>query len=278
MDLFTAIIYGLIQGLSEFLPISSSGHLALLPYLMAFKDPGVVFDLCMHVGTALAVLLYFRVRIMQLCRQLIPAVTDWQSDHPDRHFLRNYVFATGVSVICILLLKPLADGARTPWMIAFNQAFFGVFLWVADVWQRKKFDQSKMGRDYFARAARWLDAGLIGASQSLAIFPGVSRSGITLTTAFMRGIDRKDAGAFSFLLSLPIIFAGVAVEIPEIMHALKVGGQDPLILLTGVVVSFVVGLVTIHFFMRLIAKIHLGWFTGYRLLLALVLCGLLLRS
>lgn len=277
MDFFIVLLYGVIQGLSEFLPVSSSGHLALLPFLMSFKDPGVLFDLCMHLGTALAVSLYFKDRILSLLKEL-PWLLRFKMNSPSENliFLRNFVFTTGCSVVAILILKPLADHARSPWVIVFSQSIFGILLWVADAKQRN-LESKERKVNFFSTAPRYVDSAVIGIAQAFAIFPGVSRSGITLTAAFLRGIDRKDAGAFSFLLSLPIIFAGVLVEIPEILSSIQSGTHNLVHLLAGVTISFVVGLATIHFFMKLIAKIHLGWFAGYRLILAIFLVFLLLK-
>lgn len=276
MDLFTALIYGIIQGVSEFLPISSSGHLALLPFFMELKDPGVVFDLCMHIGTALAVVIYFRAQITKLLFQLLPALTHFKSQIPEHHFIRNFVLSTVVSVLFIFCFKSFAEDARSPWLIAFNQVFFGILLWVADFLQRKN-SSAERGLGYFSRAWQFKDSVLIGFAQALAIFPGVSRSGITMSAAFMRGIDRKEAGAFSFLLSLPVIFGGVIFEIPEIKHSLELGQQSWFILFSGVMTSFLIGFLTIHYFMKLIARINLGWFTAYRLVLATVLVVMLWR-
>lgn len=274
MDLLTALIYGLIQGVSEFLPVSSSGHLALLPYFMTIKDPGVAFDLCMHLGTALAVIVYFRERIKIMFGNLLPALRNPKSTVPQLVFLRHFVLATVASVVVILILKPFAEHARGPWLIAFNQAFFGTLLWGADYWQRR---YEKKNDNYFETPALWYAAVAIGVAQALAIFPGVSRSGITLTAAYFLGAGRTQAGAFSFLLSLPIILAGVLVEIPHLSSAVSGGQIDGMALLVGMLVSFVVGYATIHFFMKLIARIHLGWFTSYRLALAILLVVLLSR-
>lgn len=274
MDIVTALIYGIIQGFSEFLPVSSSGHLALLPFFMELKDPGVVFDLCMHIGTALAVVIYFRVQIAKLLFELKPALTQFDSQLAEHHFIRNFVLATFISVLFIFCFRPFTEYGRNPWFIAFNQAFFGILLWVADFLQRKNASPER-GLGFFSRGWQIKDAALIGFAQALAIFPGVSRSGITMSAAFMRGIDRKEAGAFSFLLSLPVIFGGVIFEIPEIKHSLEMGQQSWAILFTGVVTSFVVGFITIHYFMKLIARIHLGWFTAYRVVLAAILVTML---
>lgn len=269
MNYFTALIYGLIQGLSEFLPVSSSGHLALMPYIFSFKDPGVVFDLSLHLGTAGAVVLYFRTKIFEMCTVLGPGLLNFKLQDEKRVFFRNFVVATLVSVLFILLLKPFSSVGRNPWVIMVNQALFGIILWRADYVQRKKNKSSN--EQFFSMKERWKEVIIIGAAQALAIFPGVSRSGITLTAAFMLGLDRVQASSFSFLLSLPIIIAGVLVEIPEIIDASKTGQFDIGILFVGVVTSFLIGLITIHFFLKLISNIQLVWFTGYRVLLALVL-------
>ena len=262
MNFFEAIVYGLIQGLSEFLPVSSSGHLALLPYVMNIKDPGVVFDLMMHLGTGVAVMTYFRSDIIRYVKMFSPALVNLKVGGPDRWFVRNFIFATFVSVLAIVLLMPLAKNARDPWFIVFNLSFFGALLWVADSVNGKKQNLLNSPMEF----AQWKIAGLIGLAQALAIFPGVSRSGITLTAALLLGLRRKDAGAFSFLLSLPIIFAGILKEIPDLMKTQD--SSSALILLTGVATSFVVGLLTIHFFMSLIGRIKLGYFAVYRWVIA----------
>jgi undecaprenyl-diphosphatase len=247
-----------------------------MPYLMNFKDPGVLFDLCLHIGTAAAVILYFRERIFDLCKVIGPGLIDLKLQDERRNFVRNFVFATGVSVFFILLLKPWSSLGRNPWIIMTNQAVFGLLLWYGDVVQRKKF-KSGADVDFFGTRPRWFESALIGAAQALAIFPGVSRSGITLTTAFLLGLERKQASSFSFLLSLPIIVAGVLVEIPHIIVAVKNGDFDYSVLIIGVVVSFAVGLLTIHFFLKLISRLNLVWFTGYRFALAGLLLYFLMR-
>jgi undecaprenyl-diphosphatase len=274
MDFFTALIYGAIQGISEFLPVSSSGHLALLPYLMTIDDPGVVFDLCMHLGTTLAVMVYFRERIWLMVRGLVPALRNVRSSDPELVFLRHFILATGMSVVVILALRPFAEHARSPWLIAFNQAFFGSVLWLADVWQRR---HDRKDLHFFQTPSHWKAVLFVGAAQALAIFPGVSRSGITLTAAYFLGVNRTQAGTFSFLLSLPIILAGVLVEVPHLAQAIGAGELDLGLLVVGMVTSFIVGYATIHYFMKLIAQVHLGWFTAYRFALAALLVFLLTR-
>ena len=270
MTILDALIYGLIQGLSEFLPVSSSGHLALLPHVIKIQDPGVVFDLMMHLGTGLAVLIYFKNDIFRYVKTFTPSLVNLKSGSADEWYVRNFIFSTFVSVLMIVLFMPLSKMARDPWIIIFNLSFFGAVLWLADVMNRRKSDQ--LMHSPMEEKLQWKMATLIGLAQSVAIFPGVSRSGITLTAALILGMKRKDAAAFSFLLSLPIIFAGILKEIPDVMK----GSQDTLIVLfAGIGTSFVVGWITIHFFMKLIGQIKLSYFTVYRWFLAGVMIWLL---
>jgi undecaprenyl-diphosphatase len=267
---FEAIIYGVIQGLSEFLPVSSSGHLALLPYVMNIKDPGVVFDLMMHFGTALAVIIYFRKDIFEYARTLSPSLVNLKVGGESRWFTRNFIFSTFISVFFIVLLLAPSKMARNPWVIVFNLSFFGLLLWVADIKNRRNAHlESPM-----ESRMQWKIAGLIGFAQAFAIFPGVSRSGITLTMALFLGMKRKEAGQFSFLLSLPIILAGILKEVPDLI---KEGNSDSFgVLLIGVITSFLVGWMTVYFFMKLIARIDLKYFAIYRWVIAALMAWSLL--
>jgi undecaprenyl-diphosphatase len=268
MTWFEAVVYGIIQGLSEFLPVSSSGHLALLPHVMKIQDPGVIFDLMMHFGTALAVMTYFRKDIFRYAKTLEPSLANFKVGTPQQWFVRNFITSTFTSVILIVLLIPLSKIARAPYVIVFNLISFGALLWLAD----HKNAKNPTKDSPMEKGMQWKMAILIGASQALAIFPGVSRSGITLTAALLLGMKRKEAGAYSFLMSLPIIVAGIFKEIPELV------GADPEkihILLIGIGTSFVVGFLTIHYFMKVIGSIKLMYFTFYRWIIAALMIWIL---
>lgn len=263
MTWFEAIIYGLIQGLSEFLPVSSSGHLALLPHVMSIPDPGVVFDLMMHLGTAMAVIIYFRKEIYAYARTLTPSLVNLRVGGETRWFTRNFIYSTFVSIFFIALFLIPSKYARNPWIIIFNLSFFGLLLWWADHRNRKYQGHLESPME---KGMQWKTAALIGMAQAFAIFPGVSRSGITLSMALFLGMKRKEAGEFSFLLSLPIILAGIFKEMPDLV---KNGNTDSFgVLVAGVLTSFFVGWLTVHFFMKLIGKIELKYFTFYRWLIA----------
>jgi len=265
MEGISSLIYGIIQGVTEFLPVSSSGHLALLPHFLGIHDPGVAFDLAMHVGTALAVAVYFNRQLLLIFAQVkdlslgllrekkLPTSSAWSI---------NMIFATFITVVFIFILKPLAeDFGRQPLSMVFTLSLFGIFMFFSDTF-KKDSDEKLM------EVFQWKKSFFIGLFQAFAIFPGVSRSGSTLTISRQLGLGREEATRFSFLLSLPIIFAGFIYKLPQIFK-----GNTPFDLysmIVGIVVSFLVGLLTIHFFLKFIKKIGLAYFSFYRILLAIV--------
>lgn len=260
MSFFDLLVYGALQGIAEFLPISSSAHLALLPYFLKIDDPGVIFDLMMHLGTALAIIVYFRQDLKLYLRNLKASLTNFQDQSTLVVFNRCIILGTFVTAVCILGFKPISESyGRNPQLIIFNLLFFGILMWLAD---RKKTNEIE-------KPLTLKSAFFIGIAQAVAIFPGVSRSGATLSCSRFLGLSRVEASRFSFLLSLPIIFLGALAKLPELFH-----GQHSFSLLDcagGITVSFVFGLFTIHYFLKLIKKIGLFPFTIYRIILALLL-------
>ncbi len=267
MDLISAAIYGVIQGITEFAPVSSSGHLALLPHFMHIEDPGVFFDLMMHLGTAFAVIIYFRWDILRYIQCLFPALFKWNEQHRDYFFIRNFCFSTFATVVMIFIIKDFAKTyGRTPSLIAINLAFFGLILFLTDRKENNDAREISPMEENFS----WRGSLIIGISQAFAIFPGVSRSGITMSAARLMGLSRKEASSFSFLLSLPIIFAGIIYKIPEYSQTVA-SGESLGVLLVGIFVSFIFGLLTIHYFIKLISKVSFMGFFVYRVLLAALL-------
>ena len=257
-EVLIAVIYGVIQGVTEFLPVSSSGHLALIPYFLGSKDPGVFFDLAMHIGTALAIIVAFRNKIQLLFEQTLTIRNNSTS-----HFARNFYFASLITVIFVFLIKGYAESfGRSPNLIAFNLVFFGAIMWACDYFGKKEINLFKK--------TDLMRAGLIGLSQSFAIFPGVSRSGITLSSSRLLGLSRENAASFSFLLSLPIIIGGFCYKLLGLIKEGALLEIDWVNVGVGVTVSFIIGLLTIKFFMSLLSKVGLGIYFWYRLLLAVI--------
>lgn len=261
MDVLSAIIYGFIQGLTEFLPVSSSGHLALLPRLLSIKDPGIVFDLSMHVGTACSIALYFKKQIKGYLIDLLRCLKQKSVDVEGRVAV-NMVVATMTTFFFALFFKPLTEQyGRSQFLIALNLLIFGAVMWAADHFGRTKEDKMK--------EMTMMELTGYGLFQALAIFPGVSRSGITLTYSRLIGMNRAEATTFSFLLALPLIMAGFILKMPALAdpHA----SFDIRTFVIGITVSFVVGILTIHYFLKMIKKVGLGFFALYRIVLGVIL-------
>lgn len=270
MNFITAFIYGLIQGLTEFLPVSSSGHLALLPHFMHIQDPGAIFDLWMHLGTALAVIVYFRKLLWGHFLVLVRARFFLKKEAVSAQelaLIKNLMLSTVASFALIMLLKKFAlSEGRGTGLIAFNMVVFGLLLWFSDKFATAKQKEAQLMNQRVSPK----EAVLIGLAQAVAIFPGVSRSGITLTASRFLGLSREHALSYSFLLGLPVIVGGIIFEVPEYMLSIGQAGQWPY-WLTGLIVSFAVGLTTIHFFLKWIGQVGVSFFVIYRLILGLLL-------
>lgn len=268
MSLIYLVLYGVIQGLTEFLPISSSAHLALIPKYLPVTDPGVVFDLFMHLGTTLAIIVYFHKDLQKLIVAIFTyllkrKVTKTQKHHQE--WMKNFFFSTLATLVLVFILKGVAlEYGRTKFAMGANLIFFGILMFAFDYFKANDFQENKMEKKLSLR-----ESILIGLAQALAIFPGVSRSGVTLTMARGLGLSRYEASKYSFLLSTPIIIIGVVKEVPTwIQKSNTVPLFDALI---GVSVSFVVGILTIHYFLKLINKIGLGVFSIYRVVLGILI-------
>jgi len=268
MDFYFSTLYGIVQGLTEFLPVSSSAHLALLPYFFTVEDPGVTFDLAMHVGTALAVFCYFRRDVYVLTIELLALLGKKPSVYGRRNYCVNFIITTVVSVLFAFVLKDYAPQfGRNPQVIAFNLCFFGILMLLADYFMSES-EHLVMSEKY-----QWSKSLLIGIFQAIALFPGVSRSGATLTIARFLKLGRDEAAAYSFLLSLPLIFGGFILKLAEFTESSGHGGWS--VALWGMFVSFLVGLLAIHFFLKFIKKMGLWIFSLYRIALAI---GILMLS
>ena len=267
MDLISSTVYGVIQGLTEFLPVSSSGHLAILPKFLEIKDPGVLFDLSMHVGTALSICFYFREQVKTILGESFLLLKGVREASPQRNYVLNMIFSTIATFSLALAIKGPAEAyGRSSEIIAFNLFLFGILMFVADYFCREE-ESGVMEKVQIKHAIA------IGIFQALAIFPGVSRSGSTLTISRFLGLSRVEATEYSFLLSIPVIFAGFVFKLPEFF---KTGlAFDWGSCIYGMVISFIVGLITIHFFLKVIKNLGLGIFSLYRVILAAVIISTL---
>ncbi|MEN6331403.1 MAG: undecaprenyl-diphosphate phosphatase [Smithella sp.] len=262
MTALQATILGLVQGLGEFLPISSSAHLVLVPWLFKWEDPGLTFDIALHFGTLVAVALYFWQDWLRL---LSKGFTDIKS--ADGKLFWYLVLATIPGAAIGFILEEHAETIfRNPVLIAFMLVLLGVILYWADRRGAQKTDVSHITLK---------TSFLIGLSQALAIIPGVSRSGITMTTALLLGMTRVGAARFSFLLSAPIIFGAAAIKMPQII-------ANPSLITTefiiGMVVSCITGIASIGFLLHYVQVKTFLPFVWYRFFLgALIISVVIFR-
>ncbi|WP_263079830.1 undecaprenyl-diphosphate phosphatase [Endozoicomonas sp. Mp262] len=261
MDLIQIVALALIQGLTEFLPVSSSAHLILPAQLLSWPDQGLAFDVAVHIGTLTAVIIYFRKDIGLLIRDWVLSLAG-KGATPHSRMAWFVGLATIPAVLFGLLLKStgLDESMRSVTIIMSTTLIFGALLGVADHYGKRVISLEKMTLG---------QAMIIGFSQMLSLIPGTSRSGITMTAALMMGFNREAAARFSFLLSIPVIMgAGLLLTLDLVKSPVAV---DWGVLAGGAVLSGVSAMLCIHLFLGVINRMGLMPFVVYRLALGLVL-------
>jgi undecaprenyl-diphosphatase len=257
-----AFVLGVLQGLSEFLPISSSAHLTLVPWLFHWRDPGLAFDVALHFGTLIAVLWYFRAEWASLIGAAASIVVHRRVETDEERRVIFLIVATIPGAIAGLALENYAESAfRDPRLVATVLILMGIVLW----WVDKRAPQDRP-----LQSMRWMDALLIGLAQMFAIVPGVSRSGSTITAGRGLRLTREAAAVFSFLMSMPIIAAASLVKLP---HVLKTEGIDAQ-LVVGVLASALSGWLAISVLLRFVVRRSYGVFAIYRVAVGLVVLAI----
>ena len=283
MSVLQAFVLSLIQGITEFLPISSSAHLILTPYFFGWDDQGLTFDIVTNTGTLLAVVVYFRRELWDILRQPLagvahfatddedsePAGTDGdpRSDQADGPPLLGLLAVATVPVVVagLTIYGWLSTDARDPRLIAATSIIFALLLFFSDHRCRHHRGFAEIG---------WRDALLIGLAQALALVPGTSRSGVTLTAALMLGLKRRQAARFSFLIAIPVSCAAVLHDLKDL---LEIGATS-----TGALLPYAVGLLgsaisaflVIGWLLRWVERQSLDIFVVYRILLGLIILGI----
>lgn len=263
-QLVQAIVLGVVQGLTEFLPVSSSGHLIVVPALLGWDDPfieSLAFSVMLHVATLLALLLYFRSDWLRLVPAGLAALRDRSfRDDPDRKLAWLLAASTLPAVIVGVVLNDVIETAfREPRLVAITLVAGAVVLWVAD----------RLGSRSRPISGLTFPMALgIGAAQALALVPGVSRSGISISAGLFAGLDREAAARFAFLMATPITAGAGLWELRTILAG-EAGVELPLVpLLAGMVASLLAGLVAISVLMRYLRSHGVGVFVAYRIALA----------
>lgn len=258
------IILAVLQGLTEFLPISSSAHLILVPLIINSPDQGLAFDVAVHVGSLFAVLLYFRHTVYALLRAWLACFTNGESSTQSR-LAWSVIIGTIPAIIVGYLCKAVIETElRSPWVIAVTTIAFGMLLWLSDKIGARHRNETELN---------WTDVLVIGCFQAIALIPGTSRSGITITAGLFLGMSRQAAARFSFLLSMPLILASAVLQTHDLIRSSTI--IDWFALLVAVVLSALSAGLCIHLFLKLIERVGMLPFVIYRLILGCLLIILL---
>ena len=253
MDLIQALILAIIQGMTEFLPVSSSAHLILIPKIIGWNDQGLLFDIALHFGTLLAVLIYFRDDLFQMIEDLI--------GNRGNNIMQSDVMILIIATVPVVLVGGLLNdwieiNLRSSNVIATTSIVFGLILLASD-----KFSPAKNNLT--------LQIGLlIGLAQVLALIPGVSRSGITITMGLFMGLGRVKSAKFSFLLAIPVILGASVLQAYE-LYSIGFSDINYILLLSGLSVSFLFAYYTIQWFLAFVTKVGMFPFVIYRIALGL---------
>ena len=260
MSIFQSIILGIIQGVGEFLPISSSAHLILLPYLFGWQESSMAFDVALHFGTLLAVLVIFFKDWWNL---FIGAIKNFNSKkkNTEGKMFWYLIVATIPAAIVGFVLDDIIEGyfRNQIWIIALLLALMGVFIYAGDKWASKHYK----GKETKFEKITLKQAFLVGCSQAFAVFPGFSRSGTTILAGRLMGIDKEAITKFTFLLSLPIIAGATVLKVTELQITTEV--------ITGIITSFIVGVLSIKFLLSYIKKHDFSIFAFYRIIIAIII-------
>jgi undecaprenyl-diphosphatase len=261
MEIVQAIILGLTQGLTEFIPVSSSGHLILVGHFLEFKYSGLAFDTALDIGTLIALYLFFAKDFYELGHDLLKG-------GPKRRLAVYLLIATIPAVIAGVLLQHAAETVfRDARLVAFNLIWVGVLMYLVDRYSRQTLH---LGNVNMGRALG------VGVAQALALVPGVSRSGITITAGRIIGFDRITAPRFSFLLSAPVI-TGATLKVILSDGNLQEMGAVPWLYGAGITASFVSGYLSIKFLLAYLSKHGLAVFAIYRVAVGIIILGIGLR-
>jgi undecaprenyl-diphosphatase len=270
LELIEAIFLGIVQGLTEFLPVSSSGHLLLGQYFLGLDQArfGLAFDVAMHLGTLVAVVVFFWRDLARMVFALLRSLqTRALPADPDGRLAFLVLASTVPAALIGYVLEDFFETAvRSPWVVVFNLVLVGVLFILGEAVGRRTRTASKL---------TFREAIGIGLAQAAALVPGVSRSGATITLGLFLGLRREEAARFSFLMSVPIIAGAGALQMVEVVSE-GMSAYDALLFIIGFVSSAVVGYLAIRFFLRFVVNHSLRAFAYYRFGLAAVVAALLI--
>ncbi len=259
MEIIKAIILGIVQGVGEFLPISSSAHLLLVPYLLDWETNSLAFDVALHFGTLLAVLVVFFSEWWSLFMGVVKKIIKGKDTSQNKMFWYLVIATVPGAIIGFFLENIVEEIFRTKiWLIAISLALMGIFIYLGDKWASKHYKNETE----FSDISLW-HAMIIGVSQALAIIPGFSRSGTTILTARIIGLSKSAATKFTFLLSVPIIVGATIFKISDLTFNIQT--------FIGIITAFIIGFISINFLLNYIKKRDFSVFAVYRVIFAIII-------
>lgn len=262
METLHLILLGIIQGITEFLPVSSSAHLILLPSVMGWEDQGVTIDIAAHLGSLLAVIIYFNKDIQTVIQPWVSQPLSYSADSNHKYLLFFILTTIPIAFVGLFLYDYIADYLRSPFVIGLASIFFGILLYWADITCQQLKDYDRI---------TYRSAMMFGLAQVLALIPGTSRSGITMTAGLMMGFDRKAAARFSFLMAIPVILLAGGHE--AFRHFTGEAATDWYAFSVVTAVSAISAWVSIHYFLKFLQNTGMLPYVVYRVLLGLVIIG-----
>lgn len=263
MSWWQVIVLSVMQGLTEFLPVSSSGHLAIVSRVFFAADAGASFTAVSQLGTEAAVLVYFARDIVRILKGWFRGLSKGRAvkSHRNADYRLGWYVIIGTIPICLLGLffkDEIRSGVRNLWVVATALVAFSAVIALAEYLGRQTRDIEQLN---------WRDALVVGVAQCLALVPGVSRSGSTISAGLFLGLERELAARFGFLLAIPAVFASGLFSIPDAFHPVTSGmsATGPQ-LLVATLIAFVIGLAAVAWFLRFLVRHNMYWFVGYRVL------------
>jgi undecaprenyl-diphosphatase len=271
MNLIQAIILGIVQGLTEFLPISSSAHLRIVPALMGWPDPGAAFTAIIQIGTLAAVMIYFRKEIVSITGAVVSGLLKGKPLGTDDARI-GWMIAAGtipIVVFGLLFKHQIETVLRSLYIVSTTMIGLALVLVVAEQHTKNRNRDGRRGKSI--KEISWLDAIIIGLAQALALIPGSSRSGVTITGGLFRNLDRETAARFSFLLSLPSVFAAGMLELYQTRQEIMTSTHNMLNLAVATIFAFIFGYLSIAVLLHYLRKHSTMIFIAYRLILGVSL-------
>jgi undecaprenyl-diphosphatase len=265
MDSLQIVVLAIVQGITEFLPISSSGHLILVPYFTNWPDQGLDFDLAVHLGTLIAIVAYFRTTLFAMARDWCRSVAQRREVGESRLAWAVLFGTIPAGLVGLVLRDEVETTLRSPLVIACTTVGYALLLLVADKVGKQQRDERSIG---------WIDVVAIGCAQALALVPGTSRSGVTMTAGLFRGLSRTAAARFSFLLAVPVTAAAGLSELAS--YGEEGVALDTRAIVLGVAVSAATGFASIHYLLKWLTSFGMLPYVIYRLILGAVLFFLVL--